>query len=146
VSPAAKDLSVCAAVPSLRYTARVELSCKVVDTEAKLARTLCHELCHCAAWLVHHTIKPPHGAVFKQWAAVAMGVYPHLDITTCHNYEIHYAFKWRCLDARCVMCHWRTHCPSVMSVRPFRNWMHASPAGASPAAAACVFILSVVLS
>ena len=76
------------------YTARVELSSKVLDCFAKLERTLCHELCHVAAWLVDHTAKPPHGPVFRAWAAKAMALYSHLDITTCHAYEIFYPFRW----------------------------------------------------
>ena len=46
-----------------RYTARVELSSKVVDCVDRLRRTLAHELCHVAAWLVDHVSKPPHGQV-----------------------------------------------------------------------------------
>ncbi len=46
-----------------RYTARVELSSKVVDCEDRLQRTLAHELCHVAAWLLDHVSKPPHGQV-----------------------------------------------------------------------------------
>lgn len=76
------------------YTARVELSSKVLDCFSKLERTLCHELCHVAAWLVNHTAKPPHGPVFRSWAAKAMRLYSHLDITTCHAYEIFYPFRW----------------------------------------------------
>ena len=43
--------------PSGRRSARVELSAKVLDTPAKLRRTLLHELCHVATWLL-----PPHEA------------------------------------------------------------------------------------
>lgn len=91
----------CAAAcpPACSYTARVELSSKVLDCFGKLERTLCHELCHVAAWLVDHTAKPPHGAVFKAWADRAMRLYTHLDITTCHAYEIFYPF--RCGAACC---------------------------------------------
>ena len=46
-----------------RYTARVELSSKVVDCEDRLQRTLAHELCHVAAWLLDQVSKPPHGQV-----------------------------------------------------------------------------------
>lgn len=81
------------APPCRSYSARVELSSKVLDSLAKLERTLCHELCHVAAWLVDHTAKPPHGPVFRRWAEVAMARYPHLDITTCHAYDIFYPFR-----------------------------------------------------
>ena len=78
------------------YTARVELSTKVVDQADKLQSTLCHELCHVATWLLDHVAKPPHGPHFKAWAAAAMTVHPHLDITTCHQYDIHFAWRWQC--------------------------------------------------
>ena len=71
----------------------MELSSKVLDCLGKLERTLCHELCHVAAWLLDHTAKPPHGPVFKRWADAAMKRYTHLDITTCHAYEIFYPFR-----------------------------------------------------
>lgn len=79
-----------------RYTARVELSTKVVDNLDKLQRTLCHELCHVATWLLDHVAKPPHGPHFKAWAAAAMKVHPHLNVTTCHQYDIHFAWRWQC--------------------------------------------------
>lgn len=82
-------------IPS-RYTARIELSCKVLDTPEKLERTMVHEMCHCAAWLVDHVAKPPHGAVFKSWADRAMRAAPHLEVSTCHAYEIFYAFQYQC--------------------------------------------------
>lgn len=90
---ASTSLSYCV---SSRYTARVELSTKVLDSPEKLQRTLCHELCHVATWLLDHVAKPPHGPHFKAWAAAAMRVHPHLDITTCHQYDIHFAWRWQC--------------------------------------------------
>lgn len=85
---------------TFRFTSKVELSTKVLDNPSKLQRTLCHELCHTAAWLLDHVTKPPHGPHFKAWAAAAMKVYPHLDITTCHSYDIHFAWRWQCTNAQ----------------------------------------------
>lgn len=68
----------------------------MLDTPEKLERTLVHEMCHCAAWLVDHVAKPPHGSVFKSWADRAMRAAPHLDVSTCHAYEIFYAFQYQC--------------------------------------------------
>lgn len=34
------------------FHVRVELATKVVDDSEKLKQTLCHELCHVAAWVV----------------------------------------------------------------------------------------------
>ena len=81
-----------------RFVSRVELSTKVLDEPSKLQRTLCHELCHVATWLLDHVAKPPHGPHFKAWAAAAMTVYPYLDITTCHSYDIHFAWRWQCTN------------------------------------------------
>lgn len=80
----------------------MELSSKVLDSFAKLERTLCHELCHVAAWLVDHTAKPPHGPVFKAWADKAMRLYRHLDITTCHAYEIFYPYRRAAWERACA--------------------------------------------
>ncbi|KAK9815879.1 hypothetical protein WJX72_011199 [[Myrmecia] bisecta] len=95
-----------------QYSARVELSIKVLDSSDKLERTLCHELCHVAAWLLDHSAKPPHGAVFKRWAAAAMRAHPHLRITTCHNYEIHAPFQWQCTRPTCARVYKR-HSKSI---------------------------------
>lgn len=68
---------------------------------AKLRNTLCHEMCHAAAWLVNGVSKPPHGKIFKGWAAKAMRRFPDLDITTCHSYQINYKFQWQCETSWC---------------------------------------------
>lgn len=78
------------------YSAEIALSTKVVDEDSRLRNTLCHEMCHAAAFLQDKVVKPPHGAAFKKWAAKAMAVYPELSIATCHSYEINFKFKWQC--------------------------------------------------
>lgn len=100
--------------PAWEHSARIELSVKVLDTEAKLRRTLVHEMCHAAAWLVDHVAKPPHGPVrglfsfflharahqvFRKWAARVVARCPDLEVTTCHSYEIFYPFRWQCTNA-----------------------------------------------
>ena len=57
-------------------------------------------MCHAAAWLINHESKPPHGKVFKYWAAVAMRAFPRLSIATCHTYDINYKFKYQCQTCR----------------------------------------------
>lgn len=82
-------------------SATIELSSKVLDTHAKLRNTLLHECCHVAAWIIDATSKPPHGSVFKKWAAVAKKSYPDdkdLVVTTCHSYEIQFKFWYECID------------------------------------------------
>jgi predicted SprT family Zn-dependent metalloprotease len=83
------------------YSARIELSTKVLDTVEKLEATLLHEMCHASAWLVDKTAKPPHGPVFKKWAQLAMSVYPETCVSTCHAYTIHQPYKWRCTRDWC---------------------------------------------
>ena len=34
-----------------------------MERSERLRRTLVHELCHVAAWLLDHVAKPPHGEV-----------------------------------------------------------------------------------
>lgn len=90
----------------------------MTDTEAKLRHTLSHELCHIAAWVLSHEIKPSHGGAFKLWsvlpspfpdstpdegdrAARIMQVRPDILITTTHSYQISFKFRWRCTNAPC---------------------------------------------
>lgn len=85
----------------LKFDARIELSTKVLDNPQRLRMTLAHEMCHVAAWLLSHTAKPPHGRVFYGWAQNFTDAYPGMTITTCHNYDIAYAFQWQCSNEGC---------------------------------------------
>ncbi|ORZ30542.1 SprT-like family-domain-containing protein [Catenaria anguillulae PL171] len=78
------------------YDARVELSVKVLDSEEKLRRTLLHELCHVAAWVLDHVAKPPHGPRFWHWAKRATRAFPQLEVTTCHDYTINFKYTYVC--------------------------------------------------
>ena len=79
--------------------ARIELSVRVVDTIDKLRQTLMHEMCHAAAFLIDGCSSPPHGAVFRKWAAAAHRRHPRIVVTTCHSYAIHHRHRYRC--SRC---------------------------------------------
>lgn len=81
-------------------TARVELSSKVCDTCNRTAATLLHELCHVAAWLVDGVHKPPHGRVFKMWAARVSRFYPQFEVTTTHSYSIRYKYTYECMSCK----------------------------------------------
>eukprot|EP01113_Clastostelium_recurvatum_P049699 TRINITY_DN9253_c0_g1_i1.p1 TRINITY_DN9253_c0_g1~~TRINITY_DN9253_c0_g1_i1.p1 ORF type:complete len:504 (-),score=86.43 TRINITY_DN9253_c0_g1_i1:165-1676(-) len=85
------------------YVAHIELATKVVDTLDKLQNTLCHEMCHVAVWVLDHVSRPPHGSSFKYYARLAMRKYPHLSVTTCHNYEIHYKYRYNCSNPSCTV-------------------------------------------
>lgn len=76
-------------------------SIKVVDCEERLRSTFCHELCHVAAWLLDGVSKPPHGKVFKGWAARAMRYDRRLRVETCHSYDIDFKFRWQCQTDHC---------------------------------------------
>ena len=85
------------ALPPTRL-ARVELSTKVIDSDARLETTLLHELCHVAAWVVDGAARPPHGPAFQKWAAAAAAALPGAPrVTTCHSYAVHAPFEWRCV-------------------------------------------------
>lgn len=43
------------------HVTSIDLATKVTDTEEKLRHTLSHEICHIAAWVLSHEVKPPHG-------------------------------------------------------------------------------------
>jgi predicted SprT family Zn-dependent metalloprotease len=76
--------------------ARIELSEKVLDSEDRLRKTLAHEMCHAAQWLVDGVSKPPHGAAFWRWAKIFTRHVPEMEVTTCHSYEIYYKFRYVC--------------------------------------------------
>ena len=79
-----------------RRTARIELSEKVLDTDERLRKTLAHEMCHAAQWLLDGEARPPHGAAFRRWADRFETRVPGIAITTCHSYDIHYKYRYRC--------------------------------------------------
>jgi predicted SprT family Zn-dependent metalloprotease len=84
-----------------RRTAEVTLSCKLIDRENRLRRTLMHELCHAAAWVIDGINKPPHGEAFRRWADRAERLVPSMEVSTTHNYAIQYKHSWRCTDEAC---------------------------------------------
>lgn len=58
-------------------------------------------MCHVAAWLMKGVSKPPHGPEFKYYAAQVMEVFPKLNITTCHSYDINYKYQYQCQTEWC---------------------------------------------
>ena len=80
--------------------ASIDLSTKVIDDIDRLRSTLLHELCHAAAWIIDANVKPPHGKVFKKWAATAMRR-TNVEVTTTHDYHITYRHAWACTNSKC---------------------------------------------
>ena len=77
-------------------SATIELSVKVLDNSEKLRKTLLHEMCHAAQWLLDGQMRPPHGEAFQRWASIATRAFPQYRVTTTHNYAIHKPHRWRC--------------------------------------------------
>ena len=82
-------------------TCAIELSAKVCDDVPRLASTLLHEMCHAGQFLIDDVTKPPHGPAFQKYVSLVNRFYPHLQITTCHNYEIKYSYAWACTMGFC---------------------------------------------
>ncbi|KAJ1609779.1 SprT-like metallopeptidase [Cryptosporidium canis] len=78
----------------------IKLSKYVLDSEFRLKKTLLHECCHVAQFLLDSCTKPPHGQVFLKWGKVATKVFPDLKVEIYHNYEIIYKYRYQCL--RCL--------------------------------------------
>ena len=79
-------------------TARIELSCKVVDSPDRLRDTLVHEMAHAAAWIING-YRDGHGPLWQQWVKQAATRFPELPpIDRAHNYEIHTKFSYKCIS------------------------------------------------
>jgi predicted SprT family Zn-dependent metalloprotease len=87
--------------------ASIELSNKVVDDEERLRKTLLHEMCHAAAWVVDGEKKPPHGNRFWKWANTCEQKIKGAKITTCHAYEIFKPFRYECTNIDCKIMYAR---------------------------------------
>ncbi|OLL22829.1 HMG box-containing protein [Neolecta irregularis DAH-3] len=84
------------------HLATIELSTKVIDSEEKLQSTLAHEFCHLTTWILSGVTKRPHGKEFKSWGNKVMKVFPKVPVTTTHQYEIYYKFRWTCSNPLCA--------------------------------------------
>ncbi len=67
-----------------------------IDSEDRLRKTLAHEMCHAAQWVLEAARKPPHGDAFRKWANAFESVVAGMVVTTCHTYAIFYRFKYGC--------------------------------------------------
>ena len=85
------------------YHARIELSTKVLDTAEKLEATLLHEMCHAAQWLIDGIDGKgqAHGPAFKKWGKRVEAKFPDMEVSRCHNYEIHYKYRYACTGKDC---------------------------------------------
>ncbi|KAK0506512.1 SprT-like family-domain-containing protein [Armillaria luteobubalina] len=101
-------------------TGKIELATKILDSEERVTKTLSHEMCHLACWMINKKLDESHGSLFKAWAARVTAKRPDIEVSTTHDYEISYKFEWRCeicklvygrhsksikLDDVCGRCH-----------------------------------------
>lgn len=114
--PALDDVGGGSSSLPFQMVARIELSTHVVDNSSKLRQTLCHEMCHAAAWLIDGMSKPPHGPAFRAWASRAMAKLPGLDVSTCHSYDIAFKFNYQCTTLGCGSMYGR-HSDSINTAR-----------------------------
>ena len=90
-------LAVGATPSATERSAAIELSSKVLDSEERLRKTLAHEMCHAAQWLLEGVQQPPHGAAFQRWARRFERAVPGMTISTCHSYDVFGGkFRWGC--------------------------------------------------
>jgi predicted SprT family Zn-dependent metalloprotease len=83
------------------YSSKIVLSSNILDTKDKLENTLVHEMCHAAVACIDKLLKaPPHGTEFKHWAGKVTRAFPHLQVSTCHNYEIEFKYTWECTGCK----------------------------------------------
>ena len=79
----------------------ITLAVKVIDSYERLRKTLAHEMCHAAAWLIDGCNRPPHGRTFRHYAQLCERRLPSLSISTCHTYAIYYPWRYRCSSPHC---------------------------------------------
>ncbi|PBL01461.1 hypothetical protein ARMGADRAFT_1073744 [Armillaria gallica] len=79
---------------------KIELATKILDSEGngveRVMKTLSHEMCHLACWIINKKLNESHGSLFKAWAARVAAKRPDIEVSTTHDYEISYKFEWRC--------------------------------------------------
>lgn len=80
-------------------TAEIELAEKILTSFERIRNTLSHEMCHLASWIVDKEIKEAHGKFWKAWTRRVTQAHPDIDISTRHDYDIEYPYKWKC--AKC---------------------------------------------
>ncbi|KAJ3894917.1 SprT-like family-domain-containing protein [Lentinula edodes] len=73
---------------------KIELAIKILDEEQRIDRTLSHEMCHLASWIISEKIDEYHGPIFKGWAAKVERICPGIVVSTTHDYEIKHPWNW----------------------------------------------------
>jgi predicted SprT family Zn-dependent metalloprotease len=82
----------------VEYIAAIELSTKVTDDLNRMRKTLAHEMCHVAAFIIDHV--RGHGKTFFKYGDMVTRVYNDIPVTTCHTYDIHYKYIYECVKCK----------------------------------------------
>jgi len=61
------------------YLAKIDLSSVIINHPERLCRTLIHELCHAAVWIIHHNRNDHHGPIWQNWMRRAKARFPQLQ-------------------------------------------------------------------
>ncbi|KAL0576381.1 hypothetical protein V5O48_005602 [Marasmius crinis-equi] len=101
------------------YT-KIELAPKILDCEGmnmpswlgsllrltrlkeRIRKTLAHEMCHLACWIIDGNIAENHGPLFKSWASKVTRARPDITISTTHDYAINHPYRWQCVDCSLI--------------------------------------------
>ena len=82
--------------------ASIRLSEKVVgDDDDRMWKTLCHEMCHVAVYLLDGDTKDHHGPLFKKWGRLAEERVPGMTVSRCHDYKVEHPFVYECANDYC---------------------------------------------
>ncbi|RAL09615.1 SprT family zinc-dependent metalloprotease [Aspergillus homomorphus CBS 101889] len=108
--------------PSAKHYVKIELAERIIDSEDRIIKTMAHEYCHLANYMISDVHDNPHGESFKAWGRRCMEalrdhpVYGggRVEISTKHNYKIDYKYVWSCVD--CGQTYGR-HSKSINPVR-----------------------------
>ncbi|KAF9263104.1 hypothetical protein L218DRAFT_1077494 [Marasmius fiardii PR-910] len=80
----------------------IELAPKILDCEERIRKTLAHEMCHLACWIIDGNMKENHGPLFKSWASRVTNARPDITVSTTHDYDINHPYRWKCADCDIV--------------------------------------------
>lgn len=105
-----------------KHYVKIELADRIIDSEERIIKTVAHEYCHLANYMISDVHDNPHGESFKAWGRKcieALQDHPvygggRIEISTKHNYKIDYKYVWSCVD--CGQTYGR-HSKSINPVR-----------------------------
>ena len=81
-------------------SAEIRLNPKLINTQERLRLTLCHEMCHVAAWLLDNR-NDAHGPSFQKWREIAEARIPGITVETYHTYKVDFPVIYECMNPYC---------------------------------------------